>query len=204
MGRDSPSNPEHPEYTRGLLQRAREGDRSAADELFGLHRERLRRALRPRLAPDLRPLLDEEDLLQATFEDSLAQLDRFEWRGKGAFLAWIVRIALNNLNDELRRGRLQSFRGSPQRPLDDALAGLEQGSAVETPSQAAIRGEESELLERALDQLDELSRTLIVNRKILGQDYRSLAEDLGIPESTARSKVSQAMNRMARWMQKYS
>ena len=58
--------------------------------------------------------------------------------------------------------------------------------------------EQVELVERALGVLDELARNLVVSRRMLGQDYRSLALDHGISEGAVRMRLSRALNRMSR------
>lgn len=51
-----------------------------------------------------------EDVASATFERALANIDRFEWRG-GGFVAWLYRIAGNELaGDHRRRQRAEGPR----------------------------------------------------------------------------------------------
>ncbi len=207
MDADLPDRVREEQSTFGLLERLRAGDHEAAETLFGMHRDRLRRALRVRIGPEHRSLVDHEDLLQNTILRALEQMDRFEWRGQGAFLAWLVRIATNLLRSELRGGAHRDAWGSPRRPLPiengppsqilDARVGER-----ETPDQRAARREEEATLELALDRLPEEDRELVVNRKILGQDYASLAGDLAITEGAVRTRVSRALNKVATWVQR--
>ena len=192
----SPNDPEDERYTHGLLLRLQSGDTDAANELFAVHRERLLRAIRHNLAPEKRFALDEEELVQATLHKALGRLGQFTWRGKGAFLAWLVRMAVNLMRDELRRtppGRENARDVLANTPV-----------IQDTPSEAATSQEEQLLLERALDQLEELDRSLIVNRKILKQDYRSLAEDMNMTEGAVRMRVHRVMNRLTRWVELHS
>src|SRR5687767_7751011 len=89
--------------TRGLLGRIRAGDRRALELLFTVHRERLSRALRMRLAPHGQATIDLEELIQETLLVACIRLESFVWRGEGAFLAWIVQIAMHKATDEARR-----------------------------------------------------------------------------------------------------
>jgi RNA polymerase sigma-70 factor (ECF subfamily) len=182
-------------YTHGLLERLRAGDREAANELFAVHGARLQRALRARLPKQLRALVDEDELVQATLLRSLQILGRFEWRGQGAFLAWLVGIAVNVFREQAAQAR---------RPVEEQPTSM--GEVLErdsnSPSRVAERLEDWQLLEEALDQLDEDDRVLVVHRQILEQDYRSLAEDLGISEGAVRTRVSRAMNQLARWIER--
>ena len=123
-----PDDPQDELYTYGLLQRMHAGDAAATELLFQVHRERLRRALRAHLAPESRALIDREDVLQETVLRALRRIERFEWRGKGAFLAWLVRIALNVLCDETKRAarfRPEPFAREAQGDADEPANHLE-------------------------------------------------------------------------------
>jgi len=191
---DEDPSPEEEQSTLGLLQRMRAGDRAAGDELFGQHRGRLLRALKVRLG---RPsaACDYEELVQETFGKALLDLDRFQWRGQGAFLAWMLQIALHTARDLARRESLAPRAlSADSRSGGFGAAGRESG----TPSAELARSEERALLDSALEQLDEGERDAVVRRKILGQDYRSLAEDLGLTEGAVRMRVSRAMVELTR------
>jgi RNA polymerase sigma-70 factor (ECF subfamily) len=198
---DEKPSAEEEQSTLGLIQRMRAGDRAAGEALFRLHRARLLRALRARLAAEARRLVEDEELVQETFRKALLAIDRFHWRGQGAFLAWLLQIATHTLQDLLRR----EGAGPLERP-DDARAEriAEQARDSGTPSAAAARSEELLLLDRALDHLPEDEREAVIRRKILGQDYPSMAQDLGLSEGAARMRVSRAMIEMTRWAQRYA
>jgi len=196
-----PSIQESERYTFGLLERFRSGDRSAAAELLSSQGERLRKAIRARLPKDSRFLVDEDEVLQETICRALQSLSRFEWRGKGAFLAWLVGIAVNTLREEAVRGASRGSPGRlPSRDSDDLEHVAESDSR--SPSRIAERLEDWHFLEDALDRLDEEERTLIVRRQILEQDYQTLAEDFGITEGAVRTRVSRAMSKLARWIER--
>jgi RNA polymerase sigma-70 factor (ECF subfamily) len=76
------------------------------------------------------------------------------------------------------------------------------GREVKTPSQVMAEAEERELLEEALHQLEEVDRLLVVRRKILGEDYESLAEELGITAGAVRMRVHRAIARAAAWVER--
>ena len=196
-----PTIQESERYTFGLLERFRSGDQSAAAELLSAQGERLRKAIRARLPKDSRFLVDEEEVLQETICRALQNLPRFEWRGKGAFLAWLVGIAVNTLREEAVRG---GTRGAFVRPSSRESGDLEHIAESDSrgPSHIAERLEDWKFLEDALDRLDEEERALIVRRQILEQDYPTLAEDFGITEGAVRTRVSRAMSKLARWIER--
>ncbi len=198
-----PNESSEEQSTHGLLLRLREGDRSAADTLFRIHRRRLLRALRARLSPEARPLIEREELVQETFSRALSSLDRFEWRGQGAFLAWLLEIARRTLQDEIRREQCNPVNRALHVGLDadDSLDVPLPADNAGTPSSLLARAEELEFLDRALDHLEDADRDLVIRRKILEQDYESLAVDLRMTEGAVRMRLSRAMMEMSRWAQ---
>jgi RNA polymerase sigma-70 factor (ECF subfamily) len=195
------TNRESERHTFGLLERLRSGDQSAASELLSFQGDRLRRAIRARLPRESRHIVDEEEILQETICRALQNLERFEWRGKGAFLAWLVGIAVNTLREDAARTIARGPVGEIQAVESEGLEHFVVSDS-QTPSRIVERLEDREFLEDALDRLDEEERTLIVRRQILEQDYVTLAEDLGITEGAVRTRVSRAMSKLARWVEK--
>lgn len=200
------TRPENERYTYGLLERLKAGDHEAARELFSVHGERLRRAIRARLPREFRGLVEEEELVQETFYRALRSMATFEWRGQGAFLAWLVGIAVNAFREEAMRSRAARLRvarnehhGDGREPALQDIAERDSRSF----SRLTERLEDWELLEKALDHLGESDRGLIVHREILGQDFTSMAQDLGMTEEVVRVRVRRAMNRLAQWIEKH-
>ena len=196
-----PSLTESERYTFGLLEKLRSGDQAAAGELLSVQGDRLRRAIRARLPRESRYLVDEEEILQETVCRALQNLSRFEWRGKGAFLAWLVGIAVNALREEATRLGVRRPAANIQTMETDRLDQVAV-SESQAPSRIVERLEDWKFLEDALDRLDDEERGLIVRRQILEQDYVTLAEDLGITEGAVRTRVSRAMSKLARWVEK--
>lgn len=193
-----PLDPEAERHTRGLLERLLAGDRQAAEALFASQREPLRRALRPHFDRAARRRIEEEELVQRAFVRALASIERFEWRGRGAFLAWLEGIARNLLRRELAARPLERSEGDEGRSVAlERIAGREP-----SPSQHAMGREAEARIEDALHSLAEDERELVIRRRILGQDYASLAADLGIGEAAVRTKLSRALNRMSLWLER--
>jgi RNA polymerase sigma-70 factor (ECF subfamily) len=199
------ASPQEERSTRGLLARMREGDAQAADALFAEHRTRLARALRARIAPSRRRHVDVEDVVQEAIRKALPLVERFEWRGQGAFLAWLLQIALRTLDDHARRATRGPAVLSLSGPATESgsPSGLLPPDAAASPSEELVREEERSLLERALDQLDDADRDLVVRRAYLGQDYASLAVELGLAEGSVRMRLHRAVNAMSRWAQEH-
>ena len=60
-----------------MIRRASEGDQSALDELFGAHRERLKRMIRLRIDRRIQGRLDSSDVLQEAYIDVFRNLPEY-------------------------------------------------------------------------------------------------------------------------------
>ena len=98
----SPETPEHNPDWNAVIERARNGDDSAAcwlvEALHG-HVLRIVRNHLPRSA-------DEQDLVQEVFMKVFANIDRF--RGEQPFPNWVARISLNTCYDQLRKQKARA------------------------------------------------------------------------------------------------
>jgi RNA polymerase sigma-70 factor, ECF subfamily len=166
---------------------ARDGDRDALEALLRRHHDRVHAVCR-RLAGN------EADALDATQEALLAivrGLPRFD--GRSAFSTWAYRVATNACLDELRRRRRRPVVGLPddeREPLDGSgLSGAAAGIEV-LPDRLAI--------DAALAQLPEEFRAAVVLRDLCDLDYAEIAEVLGIPPGTVRSRIARARGQLAR------
>jgi RNA polymerase sigma-70 factor (ECF subfamily) len=97
---------------RALVDRAKQGDRAAFEELYLLHFDRIYSYLQLNVANRH----DAEDLTNQTFVKMIESIDRFEWR-KVPLSAWLFRIAHNLAMDHFRsRRRWQPEEEPPEPP----------------------------------------------------------------------------------------
>jgi RNA polymerase sigma-70 factor (ECF subfamily) len=176
-----------PEATAVLLDRARRGDGGARDQLAARFLPLLQRWAHGRLPPPARGAVDTDDLVQVTLIKALAHLDSFEPEREGAFLAYLRRILLNQLRDELRRAR--PGREEIAEHLPDRAP-----SVVEK----AIGREVLERYEAALGELDERQREAVILRLEFDYSHEEVAQAVGCPSANAaRMLVSRALLRLA-------
>src|SRR5262249_53631138 len=90
-----------PESTYSLVLRARQGDRSALDELCVRYMPRLRRWAHGRLPPWSRQMIDTDDLVQVTLTNVAKRIDKFEPRHEGAFQAYVRQTLLRQILDQV-------------------------------------------------------------------------------------------------------
>jgi RNA polymerase sigma-70 factor (ECF subfamily) len=166
-----------PEDDAALVARARRGDRSAMEVLLDRHYDRIatiaRRMLQHRA--------DAEDATQQALIAVVRGLPRFD--GRSAVSTWIHRVAVNACLDELRR------RQRRPRPLD--LDDPAEGATTAGTSDGGL-GQVAERvdLDRALDALAPDFRAAVVLRDLCGLDYAEIADCLGVPPGTVRSRIA--------------
>lgn len=175
-----------------LLEQVRAGDERARERLFARYLPALTRWAHHRLPRSARDLHETDDLVQVTLMRSLANLDRFESRGEGAFLAYLRQILLNAIRDEIRRA---ARRRAP----------LELTDAVPDPGPSALEvalGRDLlERYERGLAALPPADRELVILRVEMGFDYAAIAESSGRNSAdAARMAVARALVRLAKEM----
>jgi RNA polymerase sigma-70 factor (ECF subfamily) len=182
-----------------LLKKAQLGDRSAYGKLVLAYQHRLFNAI-CRLVGDH----DEaRDLAQETFTRGLDKIDSF--RGDASPYTWLFRIATNLSISRLRKTqRHRTF--SLDRPAtgDSSEGGDDQASALldrisaqrqdekVQPQQELERRERNVKVMEALGRLDAEYRAVLVMRDIEGFDYQQMAEVLGLPLGTLKSRLFRA------------
>lgn len=180
-----------PETTASLLLRCRTGNESARDQLIRRFLPLLRRWAHGRLPPAGRDLALTDDLVQITLIRALDNIGRFEARHEGAFLAYLRRILLNQIRDELRRAGRRPRAHPPQGP-EELL--VEQRSPVES----VVGLQALEAYEEALSELSVSDREAVLMRLEFGYSYKEIAESLGLAsDNAARMRVSRAIAKVA-------
>jgi RNA polymerase sigma-70 factor (ECF subfamily) len=132
-----------------------------------------------------------EDLAQETFVRVFARRKEYEPAGK--FSTWLWRIALNLCYDELRR-RQRREKNAFQNEGGEPMAALEAFTVTDsTPDKLLADRERSGLVKEALDELPEIYRTVLVLRHYEDLKFREIAEVLGVPEGTVKSRMAEAL-----------
>ena len=106
---------ESTEHVRKLVERAQHGDRSALEELYLLHFDRVYSYLHMSVGNRH----DAEDLTTQTFLKMLESIKRFRWQS-APFSAWLFRIAHNLAMDHFRATRRwQPEEDVPEQPGEE-------------------------------------------------------------------------------------
>jgi len=180
------------ESTASLLSLVRDGDGDARDRLLRRYLPALRRWAHGRLPDRARGMVDTDDLVQVSLLRALNHVARFEPHHEGAFLAYMRRIVLNAIRDEIRR----SARRPGANELSEELA-----DHTPSPVELAVGREVVESYEKALAGLPELQQEAVIMRVEMGFSYPEIATALGSPSANAaRMTVSRALLRLAEEM----
>ena len=177
-----------------LLLKAQKGDRGAYGQIILLYQDRLYNAV-------LRMVGDREEareLTQEAFTRGLMKLDTF--RGDASPYTWLFRIAVNLAISQLRKvQRVRVFSldrppGGRNHEQNQAAALMDRmaSDASEQPAQKVERRERDEAVLAALGRLDAEYRAVLVMRDIEGFDYQQMADVLGLPLGTLKSRLFRA------------
>ncbi len=180
--------------TLDLLNRARQGDEDALNELFRRNQGPLRRWARGRLPRWTRDLRDTDDLVQETLAQTLKHIDSFEHRHEGALQAYMRQALINRVRDEVRRVN--------RHPAVSAIEEADQHAVqAASPLEEAIGTQALERYEAALGRLRPEERQIIQARVEMQQSYQQIAAAHGKASAdAARMAVSRALVRLAEEM----
>ena len=128
-----------------------------------------------------------EDAAQEIFLKAYQGLKTFH--GDSAFSSWLYRIMVNHCRDLLRkaaRRKSESWEALLEREGETAEARLT------GPADAAERLEHAETLRRALAELPESYREILLLRESQGLNYEELASVLGCSLDAVKSRLKRA------------
>lgn len=178
-----------------LVRAIQRGDAGAWQELIRKYQDRL-------FATCMRMVHDREmaaDLTQDSMVKVIEGLDTYDGRAK--LSTWMIRITMNVCLTKLRSEKL---RRHASLDATDARTGLTQGEQLadgqgfgrvspELSAAQRVEGDElRELLSAALVRLDPEQRAIVVLRDSRGLDYDQIAEILGVPVGTVKSRLFRA------------
>src|SRR5260370_26636669 len=174
-----------PTATQRLLQRVQTGDKEALNGLYNRSLMRVLADVRARLGVELRGKLESWDVVQDALLASLKNVQSFNQTSEGACWNWLAKVVENRIRDqfdyfraEKRDHRLENPLAGPRSAESSVPLDVPERSCVPTPSQVLILSEDLARLEKAMDQLPEESRELIVAGENEGRPYDEIAPAL--------------------------
>jgi RNA polymerase sigma-70 factor (ECF subfamily) len=174
-----------------LLREARQGSQEALGELYARYGTRLMAFIRMRMGRDLRSRVESRDILQATLLKSFQRIAQFEGGDGATLMGWLVRIAENEIRDQVDYQHRQRRDVSAGVPID--AGGLEIAAQVRSALSEAVMKEKAERLGAALEALDPDYREVIVLRKLEELSFKDVAARMGRSEDACRMLLARAM-----------
>ena len=139
-----------------------------------------------------------EDLTQEIFIKVFQTLKTYD-AAQGTFSTWLNRVARNHLVDHYRRTRKDRVTSS----LEDELGHLEEKPSAGTGPVARVEARErKEMLQAALDRLSPDMREAVILRDFQDLDYEEIAQVLGVPEGTVKSRINRGRLELARLLKR--
>ena len=169
---------------RELVERFARGDAGAFDEIVRRYEQRVY-SITLRMTGNAE---DARDAMQEVFVSALRALRSF--RGDAQLSTWIHRVAVNASLDVLRK-RKRHAAG----PLEEAG---DRASDDIGPEDAAARAARARDVQRALLQVSDEHRTVLILHDLQDLDYAETAAALDIPVGTVKSRLHRARIEMAR------
>ncbi|MFN4328094.1 MAG: RNA polymerase sigma factor RpoE [Limnobacter sp.] len=175
-----------------IVQRVQAGDQKAFNLLVSKYHRRVGRLL-SRMVKNQE---DIEEVVQETFIKAYRAIGNF--RGDSAFYTWIYRIAINTaknllVNQGKRPTTLKEGVDEDGETFEDNLA----LSNIDTPESLYQTKQIGEAVNAAMEDLPEDLRTAIVMREIDGLSYDEIAQVMGCPIGTVRSRIFRAREAIA-------
>jgi RNA polymerase sigma-70 factor (ECF subfamily) len=144
------------------------------------------------------------DATQEAFISAYKGIRRF--RG-GSFRAWLLRIVTNACYDELRRRKrrpaisLEALATEPDPSETEVASSIT--SLPELPEQSAERSELTRAIQDCLMGLPAEFRIVAVLVDVQEMDYREVADTIGKPLGTVKSRLARARARLRDCLQDY-
>ena len=171
------------------------------DALLDLHRDPLRALVEVRLDPAVRPRLDPSDVVQETLADAARRLPDFLARRPMPFHLWMTKAAYERVLKARRwhRAGRRDVGREADRP-DGSSVALAHSLVCPSPSpsEEAAGKEASERVARAVADLSESDREILLLRQVDGLDYAQIGVLLDIGPTAARQRYGRAMIRLER------
>ncbi len=171
---------------RELVQRVQKGEKNAFDVLVRKYQFKIIKLI-SRYVHDPNEAMD---VAQEAFLKAYRALPGF--RGESAFYTWLYRIAINTAKNYL----VAQGRRPPGSDIDAHDAEQYEGQSLlkeyETPERLLLKDEIEATVFKAIEELPEDLRTAITLRELEGMSYEEIAQAMGCPIGTVRSRIFRA------------
>lgn len=174
-----------------LVRSAQKGDTGAFEELVARHRDKIY----ARAFSMMRNEDEAIDLSQEAWIKGWQRLKQFQ--GESSFATWLTRITINLCLDRIRK--LKRRQTESIEAMDEDSGGVERQMPVITvnPTERLERGELRQRIDKALNELSEAHRTVLVLHEFEDMEYKNIARTMNCSIGTVMSRLFYARRKMA-------
>jgi len=172
-------------YNELLVIKSQQGDREAFNELVGRWQKRLWNYAYRVTGSESAAW----DIVQESWHGIIKGIRKLN--DVAVFGSWAFRIVNNKCSDWLRRQR-------QQHKLDDELV-----KNIREESDKSDSNDKSELLLEAVRKLSPERRALVTLRYREGFDIEQIAQIIGVPEGTVKSRLHRTLNQLKEIVERY-
>lgn len=183
-----------------LARQAAQGDEQAMAQLLAKLLPSVRAFVRAHMGPQLRARESMSDVVQSVCRELLTHQDRFQHPDANGFQAWLFTTARRKIANRARDlGREKRDVRREVGAIDESgLSALGAAYAkMSSPSGHALRKEEVERLEAAIDSLPEEQREVITLAHLVGLSRAEIGAQMGKTEEAVRSLLHRAKARLS-------
>ncbi len=170
-----------------LVAQCRKGDAKAQHELYKLYA----RSMYNVCMRMVNHVGEAEDILQESFLEAFTKLDNF--RAEASFGSWLKRIVINRSINYLRKRKLELVESIGEADL-----------AAEMPDDDEELQLEVSRVHKAIQELPDGYRVVLTMYLLEGYDHGEIAEALHISESTSKSQLNRAKNKLREKLSVYA
>jgi RNA polymerase sigma-70 factor (ECF subfamily) len=185
-----------------LVARCKGNDLTAFDEIVERYQHKIYGYVKRLVGNET----DAEDITQEVFLKALNSLHRF--REESSLQTWLFRIATNLCRDAHRRRQREKGRLSLWRQADEQNE-TEEGGIVDplddrfNPEKLLLHEELSAMLSQAIEQLPLAMREVLILHDVEQMPYEEIAQALGVPLGTVKSRLFHARARLRESLANY-
>jgi len=185
-----------------LVARCKGNDLTAFDEIVERYQHKIYGYVKRLVGNET----DAEDITQEVFLKALNSLHRF--REESSLQTWLFRIATNLCRDAHRRRQREKGWLSLWRQADEQSE-TEEGGIVDppddrfNPEKLLLREELGAMLSKAMEQLPLAMREVLILHDVEQMPYEEIAQALGIPLGTVKSRLFHARARLRESLANY-
>jgi RNA polymerase sigma-70 factor, ECF subfamily len=171
-----------------LVERVQRGDKQAFDLLVLKYQHRIIKLV----SRYIRDPSDAMDVAQDAFLKAYRALPNF--RGESAFYTWLYRIAINTAKNYLvmQSRHLLETEVIPENEEGEQFEIESTLKEYSTPENMVLTDEIQATIVAAIDDLPDDLRTAILLREVEGLSYEEIANVMGCPVGTVRSRIFRA------------